>query len=46
MPVVAVQFTAVFAVFVTSAVKGTVPPDATVAAAGVTVTATAGETMI
>ena len=34
------------AVFVTRAVKGTVPPDTTVAAAGVTVITTAGETVI
>src|ERR1700726_2675438 len=46
LPAFAVQLTAVFAVFVTSAVKGTVPPDATVAAPGVTVIATAADTVI
>jgi hypothetical protein len=46
LPAFALQLTAVFAVFVTNAVKGTDPPDATVAAAGVTVITTAAETVI
>jgi hypothetical protein len=46
VPVVADQVTAVFVVFDTAAVNAKVPPDATVAVAGVTVTATATETVI
>ncbi len=46
VPSVADQVTAVLVVFETEAVNATVPPDATVAVAGVTVTATAAETVI
>ena len=46
VPFVAVQVTPVFVVFETVAVKVTLPPDAMVAVAGVTVTATAADTVI
>ena len=46
VPIVADQVTAVFGVFDTRAVKGTLPADGTVAMVGVTVTTTAGETVI
>jgi hypothetical protein len=45
VPIVADQFTAVFGVFDTRALNGTVPADCTVAIAGVTVTTTAAETV-